>query len=52
MPAVPSRSLNQGLVQIPLDWVQTAEGQFIIFLEVGIAETGEDLMLLPLFGRS
>jgi eukaryotic-like serine/threonine-protein kinase len=39
-----------GLVQIPLDWVQTAEGQFIIFLEVGIAETGEDLMLLPLFG--
>ena len=39
-----------GLVQIPLDWTQTEEGQFIMFLEVGIAETGEDLMLLPLFG--
>ncbi len=39
-----------GLVSLPLDWAQTAEGQFIMFWELGSAKTGEDLMLLPLFG--
>jgi serine/threonine protein kinase len=39
-----------GFVQIPLDWTQTAEGQFIMLLEGGSAKAGDDLMLLPLFG--
>jgi eukaryotic-like serine/threonine-protein kinase len=36
--------------QIPNDWAQTPEGQFIIYEDRG-AETGRDLMLLPMFGE-
>ncbi|MDQ3254100.1 MAG: hypothetical protein M3R15_09360, partial [Acidobacteriota bacterium] len=39
-----------GWVQLPWDWVQTPEGQFIIY-QGGSPETGNDLMILPLSGE-